>query len=132
MADLIRLEVVTPEKEVFSDMVESFIFPSVMGQTGVLHNHAPLLTVLEPGVITYTKNNKKGKIAVSTGFLELKNNVAEILVSSAELAENINKARAEAALHRAQERLANKEEDIDKVRAVASLQRAMARLKALS
>lgn len=131
MADLIRLEVVTPEKEVFSDMVESFIFPSVMGSTGVLYNHAPLLTVLEPGVITYKKDNEQHKIAVSTGFLELKNNVAEILVSSAERSEDIDKARAEAAAERARERLQEKAKDLDQTRAEAALKRALARLKAV-
>ena len=131
MADLIRLEVVTPEKEVFSTMVESFVFPSVMGNTGVLYNHAPLLTVLEPGVITYRKDNAEGKLAVSTGFLELKNNVAEILVSSAELAEDIDIARAEAAAERAKERLHDKSQEIDHERAEAALKRALARLKAV-
>lgn len=131
MADLIRLEVVTPEKEVFSAMVESFVFPSVMGNTGVLYNHAPLLTVLEPGVITYRKDNAEGKLAVSTGFLELKNNVAEILVSSAELAEDIDIARAEAAAERAKERLHDKSQEIDHERAEAALKRALARLKAV-
>ncbi len=131
MADLIRLEVVTPEKEVFSTMVESFVFPSVMGNTGVLYNHAPLLTVLEPGVITYKKDNTEGKLAVSNGFLELKNNIAEILVSSAELPEEIDTARAEAAAERARERLHDKSKDIDHARAEAALKRALARLKAV-
>ena len=44
--DKIRLEIVTPDKEVFHQMVESFTVPAVMGSTGILYNHAPLLTVL--------------------------------------------------------------------------------------
>ena len=68
---------------------------------------------------------------MSNGFLELKNNVAEILVSSAELSEDIDKARAEAAAERARERLHDKSENIDHARAEAALKRAMARLKAL-
>ena len=102
-----------------------------MGNTGVLYNHAPLLTVLEPGVITYKKDNTEGKLAVSNGFLELKNNIAEILVSSAELPEEIDTARAEAAAERARERLHDKSKDIDHARAEAALKRALARLKAV-
>lgn len=131
MAKLIRLEIVTPEKEVFHDMVERFVLPTAMGQIGVLYNHAPLLTVVSPGVLKYYKNNKEEHIAVSTGFMELKNNEAEILVASAELAKDIDKARAEAAAERARKRLKDfKNLKIDHARAEAALKRALARLKA--
>jgi F-type H+-transporting ATPase subunit epsilon len=131
MAEQIKLEIVTPEKEIFRDMVDSFILPTAMGLIGVLSNHSPLMTVVVPGVLKYYKNNKEEHIAVSTGFMELKDNGAEILVSSAELAKNIDRARAEAAAERAKMRLADTNIKIDHARAEAALKRAMARLNAL-
>jgi F-type H+-transporting ATPase subunit epsilon len=131
MADRIRLEIVTPEKEVFHDMVESFIIPTLLGLTGVLYNHAPLLAVLEPGVLKYRKDNNEEHIAVGSGFMELKNNEAEILVDTAELAKDIDKARAMAAMDRATKRITDKSANIDHARAEAALKRAIARLHAL-
>ncbi|NLF80820.1 MAG: F0F1 ATP synthase subunit epsilon [Clostridia bacterium] len=132
MADRIRLEIVTPEKEVFHAMVESFIVPSLLGSAGILYNHAPMLAVLEPGVIKYCKDNQEHYIAVGTGFMELRNNEAEILVNTAELSRDIDIARAQAAAERAHRRLADKSANIDRARAEAALKRALARIKATS
>ena len=115
MAEKISLEVVTPEKEVFNAMVDSIILPAVAGSTGILYNHAPLLTVLQPGVLIYRDNGQEGRI---------------VLVSAAEKAEDIDTARALASAERARTRLAERQEGLDVVRAEASLHRALARLKA--
>jgi len=131
MADRIRLEIVTPEKEVFHAMVESFTVPSLLGSAGILYNHAPMLAVLEPGVIKYRKDDQEYHISVGTGFMELKKNEAEILVSTAELAKDIDVARAQAAAERARNRLADKSANIDRTRAEAALKRALARLNAI-
>jgi len=129
--DKIRLEIVTPDKEVFHNMVESFTVPAVMGSTGILYNHAPLLTVLEPGVLTYRMDGKEGCLAISRGFLEMRDNEAEILVDSAEKPEDIDVERAKASEQRARERLAQpRTSEIDRDRAEASLARALARQKA--
>lgn len=129
--DKIRLEIVTPEREVFHAMVERFTAPTMLGSIGVLHNHAPLLTVLVEGVISYVKDGETGKIAVNRGFLELRDNEAEILVSTAEKAEDIDKARAIAACDRARRRLEERAAGLDGTRARAALMRALARLHAL-
>jgi len=128
--DRIRLEIVTPEKQVFHALVEQFTAPAVTGSTGILYNHAPLITVLEPGVLTYKKDGVSGRVAVGKGFLEVRNNEAEILVDNAELAENIDVARALAAAERARKRLAERSANVDVHRAQAALARALARLKA--
>ncbi len=125
--DRIRLEVVTPEKEVFHQMVERFSVPAVIGSTGILYNHAPLLTVLQPGELSYVQDGKEGWMFVSRGFLEMHDNEAEILVDSAELAADIDLARAQKAEERARQRLEQEAEDIDYARANAALQRALAR-----
>ena len=130
MADNIRLEVVTPDKEVFKEMVEKFSIPAIAGSTGILYNHAPLLSALKPGVIVYHKDGEDGFIAVSNGFMELKNNVAEILVSTAERSDEIDVERAQASADRARKRLEEKPDGLDVKRAEASLHRALARLSA--
>jgi len=130
MADKIRLEVVTPESEIFNDLVDSFTLPIIDGRAGVLCNHAPMLAALETGVIVYNKDGKPGCIAISNGFLEVKNNEAKVLASTAELAEDIDVERAKASMERAKQRLTEKANDTDSARAAASLSRAMARLNA--
>jgi F-type H+-transporting ATPase subunit epsilon len=130
MADKIKLEIVTPEKEIFSDMVESINIPTLCGSIGILYNHAPILTVVDIGVLKYVKDNQQFTIAVDTGFLEFKDNKAKILVTSAECAKDIDKERAVSALKRAQNRLQEKRDNLDHARAEAAMKRAMARIKA--
>lgn len=129
MADRIRLEVVTPEREVFHAMVERFVVPAAIGPTAVLHNHAPLVTVLQPGVLRYVKDNEEGKIAVGEGFLEVRENEAELLVNWAQTAADIDVARAVAARDRALKRLRAHAEGVDEARANAALARALIRLQ---
>ena len=129
--DKIYVEIVTPDKEVFRAMVESLNVPTASGMTGVLADHAPLITVISIGVLEYKTSTQSGKIAVGNGFMEVKNNEALILVKCAELAEDIDEARAKAALARAKQRLEAKEANLDKTRAEAALARATARLKAI-
>ncbi len=132
MANNIKVEIVTPEKLVLSDMVESITVPTLSGSIGILYHHAPLLTVVDIGVLKYSRDGVEYAVALNTGFLELKDNIAEILVVSAELAEDIDKARANEAMKRAQARLLEKSSNLDHARAEAALKRAIARIKATS
>ncbi len=132
MADQIRLEVVTPEREVFHAMVESFVVPAEIGPTAILYNHAPLVTVLKQGVLRYQKDGVEGKIALGNGFLEVRENEAELLVSWAQLAEDIDVARAIAARDRARKRLREHAAGLDEARAQAALERALARLQVVN
>jgi F-type H+-transporting ATPase subunit epsilon len=131
MADkIIQMEVVTPEKHVCSLETESVIVPAFEGYLGVLPNHAPLITQLGIGVVTYKVGGEKKKMAITGGFMEVANNKMVILADTAELAEEIDVERADAARERAERRLQEKTDDLDYVRAQASLQRAKARLEA--
>ena len=130
MADNIRLEVVTPDKEVFNDMVERFNLPAVAGGTGILKDHAPLLTALKPGVLVYYKDGEEGRIAISYGFMELKDNKAEVLVGTAEKGDEVDVERAQASVQRARERLEEKPDWLDVHRAELSMNKALARLSA--
>ncbi len=131
MAKKFRTEIVTPEKIVFSEEIESLVIPAERGYLGVLAGHAPLLASLQPGEITI-KGAAKGELhfATSGGFMEVTPGKAVLLTESAEEVGAIDIARAEESKKRAQERLAMAAgKDVDKARAKAALERAMNRLK---
>ena len=126
----ITMEVVTPEHHVISVETESVVVPAFEGYLGVLPNHAPLITQLGVGVVTYKVGGQEKRMAITGGFMEVKDNKMVILADSAELAEDIDVERAGSARERAEQRLKDQGRDLDYVRAQAALQRATTRLKA--
>ena len=127
MAEM-KLEIVTAERVVYSEDVSVLVAPGSDGELGVLPGHAPLLTTLAPGEIKVTKDGEESFMVVSGGFLEVLGNKVTILANTAEHADEIDEDRAEAALQRAQERVASAESDMDLERALASMRRSAARL----
>lgn len=131
MADkTIKLEVVTPEKVVLTADVEAIKVPASLGYLGVLPNHAPLVTGLQVGVITFKQNGKTNKMATSGGFMEVVNNKAVVLADTAELGDEIDLQRAMAARDRAKQRLIERHPGIDLARAEVALRKALTRIKA--
>lgn len=133
MADRIQLEVVTPTGPVVSQEVDIVTAPGVDGEFGVLANHAPFLSTIKIGSLTYKQGNTTEVLMVSGGFCEVSNNKITFLVESAERGRDIDVDRALRAKERAEKRLAaaqRKEETISHTRAEAALQRSLARLKA--
>jgi F-type H+-transporting ATPase subunit epsilon len=131
MAKKFKIEIVTPERLVFSEEIESLVIPAERGYLGVLAGHAPLLATLQPGEITI-KGAARGELhfATSGGFVEVTPAKAVLLTESAEEVAAIDVARAEESRKRAQERLAVAAgKDVDKERAKAALERAQNRLK---
>lgn len=124
----LRLEVVTPEATIVNDDVEMVLCPGTEGEFGVLPNHVSLLSALKTGELTYRNTAGDKHVFISGGFVDVNDNVCSVLAESAEKAENIDQARAEAARKRAEERLAAKKEETDEVRAEAALRRAIMRL----
>lgn len=126
-----RCEIVTAERTVFDDDVAMVVAPGIEGQLGVLPHHAPLMTALTYGeLIIHREGQEDEFIAIGGGFMEVGPDHVTILADSAERAEEIDVARAEAARQRAQEVMAQKQrEDVDFVRAEAALRRSMLRLK---
>ena len=124
----IHLEIVTAERQVYSEDVDIVIAPGIDGELGILPRHSPLLTVLKPGEIRVRKSGEESSIAVSGGFREVLGNKVTILADTAEYAEEIDLERAEEALKRAQERVASSV-SMDLERAVASVRRSQARVK---
>ncbi len=127
----IFLEVITPEKVLVSKEIDMVVAPGIMGEFGVLEDHAPFLSSIVPGEVRYTIDNNIEYCAVMYGFAEVSNNKVSILVDAAERPEDIDVERAQKALERAKKRLEEKE-GIDIARAEAALHRAMARLKVAS
>ncbi|MBM7853729.1 F-type H+-transporting ATPase subunit epsilon [Desulfohalotomaculum tongense] len=130
MAKTQRLDIVTPERVVCSEEVEFVVAPGVEGELGFLPEHAPLVSALKTGVLRVQQDGKTYKVAISGGFVEVKNSRVIVLADTAEREDQIDVERAEAAKKRAEERLAKGGEGIDQARAEAALQRAIARLKA--
>lgn len=129
----IHLEVVTPTGPVVSDEVDIVTAPGYGGDFGVLANHAPFLSTIKTGTLSFSKDKKTKYLMVSGGFSEVSNNKITFLVESAEYGNDIDVDRAMRAKERAEKRLAQaiqQSEKINRTRAEAALQRAMARLSA--
>lgn len=131
MEDKILLEIVTPEKSLIKEEAKEVTAPGEEGEFGVLPGHTPFMTVLKTGEIKY--GGKEGSykyLAVNDGFAEVMPDRVNILVESAEKAEEIDIQRAEASKDRAEERLKNSDkEEIDFARVQAALRRALVRLQ---
>ena len=131
MAENIRLEIVTPEKQVVNDMAQIVMAPGSMGEFGVLSGHTPFMTSLNTGAIHYRNENGKDLyVFVSGGFAEALPDKVTVLAESAEKTEEIDLDRAKAAMARAEKRLEDRtRENIDPIRAKAALERALVRIK---
>jgi len=95
---------------------------------GILPMHAPLMTMLKPGELTVRKDGENMYVAVSGGFMEVLGNRVSVLADACERSDEIDEQRAEQAVQRAQERLANRGSDIELERAVSALRRAQVRV----
>ena len=124
-----RVEIITAEREVYSEDVDVLVAPGIEGELGILPHHSPLMTALQPGEIRLRKDGEDVYMAVSSGFLEIMDNKVTILADTAERSDEIDEARVQEAMKRAEERIQRRESDMDLERAVAALRRSQARLK---
>ncbi len=124
----IHLEIITAERRVFADEVDIVVAPGMEGQLGILPRHAPLMTALQPGEIMYRKNGEPTYLAVTGGFMEVMANRVTILADAAERSEEIDEARALAAVERAKQQLARRESNLQLQEAAVAMRRAQARL----
>ena len=126
----LNVDIVTAERMVYSEEgVDRLIVPGIEGELGVLTLHAPLLTMIQPGVLRVVKGDDETEMAITGGFIEVRKNHVTILADAAERVEEIDQARAEEARRRAQRQLEEQESETDRARVEASLARALARLK---
>lgn len=87
---MLNLEIVTPEKKVLSDAVDAVTVPTTNGEIGILSNHAPLISTLKSGVLSYSKGGASERMVVSGGFVEVSGNNVSVLADTAETADEIN------------------------------------------
>jgi len=129
MADTFQLEIVTPEKMVVRDVAEEMQIPGKNGYLGILPGHAPLISELAVGEITYRNANLTHHLAVAWGFAEVLPDKVTILAETAERAEELDANRAQAAKERAEKSLASSNTEAEFKRAAGDLQRADTRLE---
>jgi F-type H+-transporting ATPase subunit epsilon len=127
----LTVDVVTAERSVVSEEgVDEIVVPGIEGELAVLPMHAPLLTMVKPGVMRIKKGSEETELAITGGFLEVRDDRVTILADAAERAEEIDVAAAEEARRRAEQQLADLDAtEVDLARVSAELQRALLRLK---
>ena len=122
----LHLEIVTPEKKIFSDTVGNVYLPGADGELGILDGHAALVTALQPGELRYDKDGKTVVLAIGTGFAEVTEHKVNVLTDMALGEEQVDESKVEAAMKRAEEQLKGIGHDHD-AEEVAHLQATIAK-----
>jgi F-type H+-transporting ATPase subunit epsilon len=126
--DTFLVEIVTPDRLVVKDAAVEMQIPGKNGYLGILAGHAPLISELDVGEITYRTGSYTEHLAVAWGFAEVLPEKVTILAEAAERPDEIDVSRAEGARQRAEQRLKSGDTEVDYVRALYALRRAEARL----
>jgi F-type H+-transporting ATPase subunit epsilon len=129
MASVFTLEIVTPERSFFSGEVEMVVLRAPDGELGILKGHIPMVSAVAAGPVRILQDGKWQEAAITTGFMEIRQERTIILVDTAEWPHEIDTARAEAAKERALHRLRSEISHIEYLRSEAALARALTRLK---
>jgi F-type H+-transporting ATPase subunit epsilon len=130
LPEKIKLYIVTPDRQVLSESVDELQIPGRGGYLGILPGHAPLISELTVGEISYRQGIHTSYLAVSWGYAEVLPDQVTLLAETAEKAEEIDVERALDSKSRAEKRLARiTDQDIDFKRAQLSLQRAVIRIQ---
>ncbi len=124
-----KLEIVTPDRKFYADYVESIIVKTPEGEIGILANHIPMVAAIAIGPIKINHDGKCIEAAVTSGYMEVSKESTILLVDAAEWPDEIDEARAKAALDRAMHRLNAQIDKVEHARSKAALNRAVARLK---
>ena len=128
MPNTFQLEIVTPSRLLVKDAAEEAQIPGLDGYLGILPGHAPLITELAVGVITYKASGTTHTLSVAWGFAEVLQDKVTILAETAERPQEIDVERAQKAKDRAEQRLKSNDLKVDYTRAEDALQRAETRL----
>ena len=105
MTQKLILSIVTPEKQLVSEEVDQVNVPGTEGDLGILHDHAPILTLLRAGQLSYEKEGETIVLVVSGGYLEVTDNRVTVLAETGEFLHEIDRERAERAQADAEKRL---------------------------
>jgi F-type H+-transporting ATPase subunit epsilon len=129
MPDTFQLEIVTPEKMVIRDSAEEAQIPGENGYLGILPGHAPLITELGAGEISYRLGGQSHRFAMAWGFAEILPDHVTVLAETVERADEIDVPRAQQSLARAEESLKSAQSEEDFTQANSMLRVAQARLE---
>jgi len=129
MADSFQLEIVTPEKLVVKDSAEEIQIPGRNGYIGVLPGHAPLITELGAGEISYRSGGQSHRFSLAWGFAEVLPDRVTVLAETIERADEIDIPRAQRSLSQAEESLRGAQTEHDVAQAIGRVERAQARLE---
>jgi len=128
----LQLQIVSADRLLVNEQVDEVEIPGSEGYLGVLPGHTPLLATLQVGELWYRQGQEKHYLAIAFGFVEVQPDAVTILAQIAELAQEIDPARAEAAKKRAEERLSKPTTDMDFERAQMAMIKALVRLQVAS
>jgi F-type H+-transporting ATPase subunit epsilon len=131
MPDTFQLEIVTPEKKIVDTAATEAQIPGKNGYIGILPGHAPLITELAVGEVTFQggNNNEEQRLAVAWGFAEVLPNKVTILAETAERPSEIDVERARKSKERAEQRLTSGDTNVDVERSLDALHKAETRLE---
>ena len=128
--ETIRCEIVTVERLVYEDDVDSVLAPAVMGEIQILPDHAPLITALEPGELVVEKGGETEYFAIGGGYLEVLTNKVTVMADTAEYSDEIDEARAQEARERAEGFLREHPPTVEDYAAIeGALRRSLVRLR---
>ena len=102
---MLRLEIVTPERKIVDTEADSVTVPTASGEVGLLPNHAPLISALKPGILTYTRGSSTERMLVTGGFVEVNRDRVSVLADAAESADEIDAEAARASRKQAEQQL---------------------------
>jgi len=128
--ETIRCEIVTVERLVYEDDVDSVLAPAVMGEIQILPDHAPLITALEPGELVVEKRGETEYFAIGGGYLEVLTNKVTVMADTAEYSDEIDETRAQEARERAEQFLLEHPPTVEDYAAIeGALRRSLVRLR---
>ena len=133
MANLIHVDVVSAEEQIFSGHAEFVVLPGEMGELGIFPRHTPLITRIRPGTVRLRipGQNAEELIFVSGGILEVQPDSVTVLADTAVRGHDLDEAKALEAKQRAEEAMLDRSSEIDYAKATAELAEAMAQLAAI-
>lgn len=129
MVNKLQFEIITPDRVVYKDEIDSITLPTTEGEITILPNHIPLITPTRPGEIMIKKDGQTRHMAVMKGFVETSENKVRLMAEAAELAEEIDERRAEEARQRAEKAKQQAKDQFEFTDATAALERALTRIK---
>lgn len=132
MAELMKLQVICPDRIFYEGEVSMVELNTTEGEIGIYPRHIPLTSILAPGILTITEDDRLRNAALHSGFVQILPEKVTVMAEAAEWPDEIDLNRAEAARDRAEERIKTKDSRTDIARAETALQRAIARINVIN